>query len=523
LYDGFLFYIFAVLFKNQSHSNKVIMKNTKITLNVIYQRLAIMLMLMFTASASFGQTLYAVTGAGSGTASTLYTLNPADGSVVSTIGATGVNSISGLAVHPSTGVIYAHVNEYYGTWGDGALATLNPTTGAATIIGRTNLQSPDMTFSPSGTLYAWSENGGDVLCTINLSTGAPTQIGSHNISTYGTGLCFNPVNSKLYLKNDASWKIYELDSSNGTVISAVSYSGSTNNMLAFNSSGTAFTGIRNSSSSFTLYTLDISAGTLTSIGSNSLGKISALAYGAAPRFDSISVTPASGTYTGGVNTNLYIGYPNNTAIDTLKAINGGSATKWSPATYLSCTSCSTTVFSPTAAGSYTITASSGGISKSTTICVKDIRVPNTSGTKAAVYMCHLEPTKTTPQTLAVVLRGISGHFQYHKGDKLGVCGNTCATSKRDFEVADLVVDEQYLEVMCTPNPFRNSFKLNYVSHSDLEATISIYGMTGNLMETTTLSGLANEAELGTNLPNGIYTVSFNQGDNKKVFRMIKLD
>ncbi len=247
-----------------------------------------------------------------------------------------------------------------------------------------------------------------------------------------------------------------------------------------------------------------------------------LTYGA-PLFDSISVTPASGTYTGGVNTNLYIGYPNNTAIDTLKAINGGSATKWSPATYLSCTSCSTTVFSPTAAGSYTITASSGGISKSTTICVKDIRVPNTSGTKAAVYICHLEPTKTTPQTLAVVLRGISGHFQYHKGDKLGVCGNVCATSKRDFEVADLVVDEQYLEVMCTPNPFRNSFKLNYVSHSDLEATISIYGMTGNLMETTTLSGLANEAELGTNLPNGIYTVSFNQGDNKKVFRMIKLD
>jgi hypothetical protein len=68
-----------------------------------------------------------------------------------------------------------------------------------------------------------------------------------------------------------------------------------------------------------------------------------------------------------------------------------------------------------------------------------------------------------------------------------------------------------------------TFKLNYVSHSNLEATVSIYGMIGNLMERTTLNGLANEAELGTNLPNGIYTVSFNQGDNKKVFIMIKLD
>jgi hypothetical protein len=58
---------------------------------------------------------------------------------------------------------------------------------------------------------------------------------------------------------------------------------------------------------------------------------------------------------------------------------------------------------------------------------------------------------------------------------------------------------------------------------DLEATISIYGMTGKLLETKTLNGIANEAELGNNLPNGIYSVSFNQGDFKKVFRMIKLD
>jgi hypothetical protein len=48
-----------------------------------------------------------------------------------------------------------------------------------------------------------------------------------------------------------------------------------------------------------------------------------------------------------------------------------------------------------------------------------------------------------------------------------------------------------------------TFKLNYVSHSDLEATISIYGMTGNLMKTKTLNGLANKAELGNNLPIGI--------------------
>lgn len=237
---------------------------------------------------------------------------------------------------------------------------------------------------------------------------------------------------------------------------------------------------------------------------------------------SISATPSSTTYTGGVNTNMYIGYPNNTPKDTLKAIGATEAT-WSPSTYLSCTNCTTTVFSPTAAGSYTITATCGASSQSITICVKDIRVPNTSGSKAAVYMCHKEPVANTTKTLAVLLRGIPGHFQYHSGDKLGVCGNTCASSKRDFEVADLVIDEQYLEVMCTPNPFRGSFKLHYLSNSDLDATVMIYGMTGNLLEAQSLSGVSDETELGTNLPNGIYAVAFVQGDKKRFFRMIKVD
>ena len=237
---------------------------------------------------------------------------------------------------------------------------------------------------------------------------------------------------------------------------------------------------------------------------------------------SISVTPSSETNTGGVNTNLYIGYPTNNPSATL-ATSGGTTTTWSPSTYLSCSSCTSTAFTPTAAGNYTITGINCFDTCTVTICVKDIRVPNTSGTKAAVYMCHKEPGTTTTKTLAVLLRGIPSHFQYHSGDKLGVCGNTCATNKRDFEFETLVVDEQYLEVMCSPNPFRQSFKLHYISNSEEEATVAIYGMTGNLVETVTLAGVADEAELGSNLPNGIYTVSFIQGDKNRVFRMIKVD
>ena len=238
----------------------------------------------------------------------------------------------------------------------------------------------------------------------------------------------------------------------------------------------------------------------------------------------VAVQPSGSTYTGGVATNLYLGY--GAIQDTLKSIGLGSNISWSPTTNLSCTSsCSSTVFTPTSAGTYTFTASNGcaGNNAQITICVKDIRVPNTSGSRAAVYMCHKEPVANTTKTLAVLLRGIPGHFQYHPGDKLGVCGNTCATSKRDFDYGNVVVDEQYLEVICTPNPFRQSFKLHYLSNSEAKAIVSIYGMTGNLIKKVILEGVTDEVELGGNLPNGIYTVSFVQGDKNRVFRMIKVD
>jgi hypothetical protein len=241
-----------------------------------------------------------------------------------------------------------------------------------------------------------------------------------------------------------------------------------------------------------------------------------------------AITPSSSSpYNGGVNTNLYIGYGSQSA--TLTVAGFGGTISWSPTTNLSNSGILNPVFTPSGAGNYTYTVTGStsncnSYSAKITMCVSDIHVPGTTGNKYAVYMCHKEPVTNKVWTQAVVLRGVSSHFANHPGDYLGSCGSDpCTTKKRDFEVADLVIDEQFLEVMCTPNPFHQSFKLNYVSHLDLEATISIYGMTGKLLETKTLNGIANEAELGNNLPNGIYSVSFNQGDIKKVFRMIKLD
>lgn len=234
--------------------------------------------------------------------------------------------------------------------------------------------------------------------------------------------------------------------------------------------------------------------------------------------NSILVTPTAGfPYTGGINTNLYIGY--GPQKDTLKAIGFGTNVNWSPATYLSCTSgCAKTVFTATAPGNFTYTASNGCISNTVTIVVKDVRHSGT-GSMAKVYLCHKEPVSNVIQTLAVFTRGVPSHFQYHPGDYLGSC---ITYSKRNDEISSLVIDENDLEVICTPNPFRHSFLLNYNSKSEKEASIYIFGMTGNLIERTDLRGVSNEVELGANLPDGIYSVTFIQGDKKRVFRMIKV-
>lgn len=234
--------------------------------------------------------------------------------------------------------------------------------------------------------------------------------------------------------------------------------------------------------------------------------------------NSILVSPTAGfPYTGGINTNLYIGY--GPQKDTLKAIGFGANVNWSLGTYLSCASgCAKTVFTATSPGSFTYTASNGCISNTVTIVVKDVRHSGT-GTMAKVYLCHKEPVSNVVQTLAVFTRGVPSHFQYHPGDYLGSC---ITYTKRSDEISSLVIDENDLEVICTPNPFRHSFLLNYNSKSEQGASIYIFGMTGNLIERTDLRGVSNEVELGANLPDGIYSVTFIQGEKKRVFRMIKV-
>ncbi len=89
----------------------------------------------------------------------LRTIDLATG-VTTPIGPTG-DVYVGLAFHPGTGVLYASVGGFQPVNPDG-IATINTTTGAATILGTTGLDgaTPDLCFDQFGNLFA-SKGGGN--------------------------------------------------------------------------------------------------------------------------------------------------------------------------------------------------------------------------------------------------------------------------------------------------------------------------------------------------------------------------
>jgi hypothetical protein len=211
--------------------------------------------------------LYVMTGS-SGTAASLYTMDPAIGATT-LIGATGQSNLISMAIDPTTGDIYAVRS------GSDQLFSIDITTGAATLIGAIGTGNiPDLTFDSAGNLYAWTQGSSD-LVSINKTTGIGTVIPS-SINTTQTGLAFD-TSDNLYLKDRD--EIHRIDPVTGVSLSfAVFPDNSTSNMLTFNSSDIAYS-LRRTGGGFDLKTLDVTAGGgLTTVASGSLLNISAIEF-----------------------------------------------------------------------------------------------------------------------------------------------------------------------------------------------------------------------------------------------------
>ncbi|MGZ4973355.1 MAG: DUF6923 family protein [Limisphaerales bacterium] len=144
---------------------------------------------------SQASTLYGSTSAGG--VGELWIIDAATGNAVQDVGPLNDSSsanyaVTGLAFHPTTGVLYGSTGGKTGT----LLLTINPTNALVTVVGSygTAGTMADLAFDPSGHLYGISASGGANLYTINTATGTATKVGPSGVSfTEGGGLAISPA------------------------------------------------------------------------------------------------------------------------------------------------------------------------------------------------------------------------------------------------------------------------------------------------------------------------------------------
>jgi hypothetical protein len=225
---------------------------------------------------------------------TLYSIDPATAFATAigpvTVGGTGV-PITGLAVHPTTGVLYAVTAN--GENLPGRLLTVNKTTGVATSIGSLGIAGTncgggsgivgDISFTSSGVLYGAgpcgpSNNGN--LYTIDLTTGAATFVGAinHGTTRTGFGLSFLPLfkgPQQLFVFPESVQKnMYQIDPTNGAIINTVTLSSGIGNdsinAATTDPTGTLLLGVMSNRSGSpttnSLVSVDPATGAITTIG-----------------------------------------------------------------------------------------------------------------------------------------------------------------------------------------------------------------------------------------------------------------
>lgn len=247
------------------------------------------------------EVLYGVRGNfGNGRAADLVTIDPVTGSLLAAVGPLGLDGVSGLAVHPTTGVFYAAVAT--DSLSSKVLYTLDPATGAATPVGSAGLVVRDMAFDSSGTLYAVDPS--DQLVVVDLATGAPTVIGKIDPTQIdgGIGIAFNS-SDELFVK-DLSNSLLRVDPATAAVLSSLPLTAPDRlrNSLAFDAGDVLYSTIWplfGTGSGSRIATIDTTTGAVTLLSgtiptSNSVTEISALDFGAPVPEPSIALLLASG-------------------------------------------------------------------------------------------------------------------------------------------------------------------------------------------------------------------------------------
>jgi len=146
--------------------------------------------------------LFGTLGYGGGQTSTLVELDPATGALIQTIGSVGYG-VNGLDFDPTTGKLYGGTR--YNDPNFNGLIEINLVTGAGTPVGAANWGRGDqeaitnITVNSAGQMFGWTE-WFDSLVAIDTTTGVATDVGPSGIETAQYGLSFDSTDV-LYLVN----------------------------------------------------------------------------------------------------------------------------------------------------------------------------------------------------------------------------------------------------------------------------------------------------------------------------------
>ncbi len=240
----------------------------------------------------------------------------------------------------------------------------------------------------------------------------------------------------------------------------------------------------------------------------------------------ITVTPANSTYTGGIATNLYLGYGPQSV--TLNAVASGGAPftyAWSGNGSLNSYSAASAVFTPTVGGLYNfavVVTNSNGCSSTSyiSICVTDIRVPGSNG---KVYIVH------GGQTLSVSVNAVPAHMA-HAGERLGstsqtpcsgVTLNATSVTSAQASVNEVSTPEETFTVTVSPNPSINHFTLKLASRISTPVELRVMDSRGRVIDTRSKLGSNSTFQIGQAYSSGTYFAELIQGNQRKVVQLVK--
>ncbi|WP_210490275.1 Ig-like domain-containing protein [Rufibacter aurantiacus] len=185
----------------------------------------------------------------------------------------------------------------------------------------------------------------------------------------------------------------------------------------------------------------------------------------------ITVTPSSNVYTGGIANTLYLGYGAKSVTLTAQAA-GAVSFAWNAAPGLTNTTSASATFTPTAAGTYTFTVLSSNSDACTSNASVTIKVIDVRGGKKQdkVVVCH-KGTATV-----VGLDEVQTHLSH--GDKLGACTTSSVAATHTSSLQQ----EVPVALRVYPNPVKGNATIEFTSVKAGQFEVAVYDLKGTLVK-----------------------------------------